>query len=114
MYYYNALVCVGWYWLCACCIAAIYILTDILIIKINSSILIFKLFSKEPSKILIPYNREQLDAFQMFDDDWQIAIGNYCDQILHLLPSRFVNSKIKKGEFKYSFSSIRFYNMFSS
>ena len=39
--YYNALVCVGWYWLCACCIAAIYILTDILIIKINSSILIY-------------------------------------------------------------------------
>lgn len=23
----------------------------------------------------------------MFDDDWQIAIGNYCGQILHHLPS---------------------------
>ena len=46
------------------------------------------MFGKEPSKIVIPFNREQLDAFQMFDDDWQIAIGNYCDQILHHLPSQ--------------------------
>ena len=45
------------------------------------------MFSKEPSKIVIPYNKKQLDAFQMFDD-WQIAIGNSCDQILHHLPSR--------------------------
>ena len=45
------------------------------------------MFSKEPSKIVIPYNREQFDAFQMFDDDWQNAIGNYCGQILHHLPS---------------------------
>ena len=23
----------------------------------------------------------------MFDEDWQIAVGNYCGQILHHLPS---------------------------
>lgn len=39
----------------------------------------------------------------MFDDDWQIAIGNYCHQILHHLPShRLLIQKLKKGEFKYS------------
>ena len=54
------------------------------------------MFSKEPSKIVIPYNREQLDAFQMFDD-WQIAIRNSCDQILHHLPSRaLLIQKLKK------------------
>ena len=47
------------------------------------------MFNKEPSKIALPYNREQLDAFQMFDD-WQIAIGNYCGQILHHLPSHIL------------------------
>ena len=45
------------------------------------------MFSKDPSKIIIPYNREQLDALLMFDDDWKIAIGNHCHQILHHLPS---------------------------
>ena len=45
-----------------------------------------ELFGKEPSEIVIPYNKEQLDALLMFDDDWQIAIGNYCGQILHHLP----------------------------
>ena len=55
------------------------------------------MFNKEPSKIALPYNREQLDAFQMFDDDWQIAIGNYCGQILHHLPSHaLLIQKLKK------------------
>ena len=36
---------------------------------------------KEPSEIVIPYNKEQLDALLMFDEDWQIAIGNYFGQI---------------------------------
>ena len=54
------------------------------------------MFNKEPSKIALPYNREQLDAFQMFDD-WQIAIGNSCDQILHHLPSHaLLIQKLKK------------------
>ena len=44
------------------------------------------MFIKEPSEIVIPYNKEQLDAFPMFDEDWEIAIGNYCGQILHHLP----------------------------
>ena len=44
------------------------------------------MFIKEPSEIVIPYNKEQLDAFLMFDEDWEIAIGNYCGQILHHLP----------------------------
>ena len=56
------------------------------------------MFGKEPSKIVIPYNREQLDAFQIFDDDWQIAIGNYCGQILHHLPSHaLLIQKLKKN-----------------
>ena len=55
------------------------------------------MFTKEPSKIVIPYNRKQLDAFQMFDDDWQIAIENYCGQILHHLPSHaLLIQKLKK------------------
>lgn len=33
----------------------------------------------------------------MFDDDWQIAIGNYCGQILHHLPSHaLLIQKLKK------------------
>ena len=40
-----------------------------------------ELFGKEPSEIVIPYNKEQLDALLMFDEDWQIAIGNSFDQI---------------------------------
>ena len=36
-----------------------------------------ELFGKEPAEIVIP----QLDAFLMFDEDWQIAIGNYFGQI---------------------------------
>ena len=46
-----------------------------------------ELFGKEPAEIVIPYNKEQLDALLMFDEDWQIAVGNYCGQILHHLPS---------------------------
>ena len=42
-----------------------------------------ELFGKEPAEIVIPYNKEQLDALLMFDEDWQIAIGNYFGQILH-------------------------------
>ena len=45
-----------------------------------------KLFGKEPSEIVIPYNKEQLDALLMFGENWQIAIGNYFGQILHHLP----------------------------
>ena len=40
-----------------------------------------KLFGKEPSEIVIPYNKEQLDAFLMIDENWQIAIRNYFGQI---------------------------------
>ena len=40
-----------------------------------------ELFGKEPAEIVIPYNKEQLDALLMFDEDWQIAIGNYFGQI---------------------------------
>ena len=38
-----------------------------------------ELFGKEPSEIVIPYNKEQLDALLMFEN-WQIAIGNYFGQ----------------------------------
>ena len=31
-----------------------------------------ELFGKEPSEIVIPYNKEQLDALLMFDENWQI------------------------------------------
>ena len=54
------------------------------------------MFSKDPSKIIIPYNREQLDALLMFDDDLQIAIGNYCGQILHHLPSHVLLNFMSK------------------
>ena len=47
-----------------------------------------ELFGNEPSEIVIPYNKEQIDALLMFDENWQIAIGNYFGQILHHLPSR--------------------------
>ena len=61
-----------------------------------------ELFGKEPSEIVIPYNKEQLDALLMFDEDWQTAIGNYCGQILHHLPSyALLIQKLKEGEFKY-------------
>ena len=36
---------------------------------------------KSHQKIVIPYNKEQLDALLMFDENWQIAIGNYFGQI---------------------------------
>ena len=39
-----------------------------------------ELFGKEPSEIVIPYNKEQLDVLLMFEN-WQIAIGNYFGQI---------------------------------
>ena len=72
-----------------------------------------KLFSKEPAEIVIPYNKEQLDALLMFDEDWQIAIGNYCGQLLHHLPSHaLLIQKLREGEFKYS-SPHQFYNMLS-
>ena len=39
----------------------------------------------------------------MFDEDWQIAIGNYCGQILHHLPSHaLLVQKLKEGKFKYN------------
>ena len=38
-----------------------------------------ELFGKEPSEIVIPYNKEQLDVLLMFEN-WQIAIGNYFGQ----------------------------------
>ena len=60
-------------------------LTATLILKGRKRII--ELFGKEPSEIVIPYNKEQLDALVMFDEIWQIAIGNYCGQILHHLPS---------------------------
>ena len=50
-----------------------------------------ELFGKESAEIVIPYNKEQLDALLMFDEDWQIAVGNYCGQILHHLPSHVLN-----------------------
>ena len=55
-----------------------------------------ELFGKEPSEILIPYNKEQLDAFLMFDEDLEIAIGNYCGQILHHLPSHVLLNFMSK------------------
>ena len=51
---------------------------------------------KEPSEIVIPYKKEQLDALLMFDEDWQIAIGNYCGQILHHLPSHVLLNFISR------------------
>ena len=72
-----------------------------------------KLFGKEPAEIVIPYNKEQLDALLMFDDDWQIVIGDYCGQLLHHLPSHaLLIQKLREGEFKYS-SPHQFYNMLS-
>lgn len=35
----------------------------------------------------------------MFDDDWQIAIGNYCGQLLH---HALLIQKLREEEFKYS------------
>ena len=54
-----------------------------------------ELFGKEPAEIVIP----QLDAFLMFDEDWQIAIGNYCGQILHHLPSHVLLNFMSKHPF---------------
>ena len=53
-------------------------------------------FGKEPAEIIIPYNKEQLDTPLMFDDDWQIAIGNYYAQILHHLPSHVLLNFISR------------------
>ena len=55
-----------------------------------------ELFGKEPAGIVIPYNEEQLDALLMFDEDWQIAVGNYCGQILHHLPSHVLLNFISR------------------
>ena len=50
----------------------------------------------------------------MFDEDWQIAIGNYCGQFLHHLPSHaLLTQKLKEGDFKSIALPIRFYNMLS-
>ena len=38
-----------------------------------------ELFGKEPSEIVIPYNKKQFDALLMFEN-WQIAIRNYFGQ----------------------------------
>ena len=51
---------------------------------------------KEPSEIVIPYKKEQLDALLMFDEDWQIAIGNYFGQVLHHLPSHVLLNFISR------------------
>lgn len=45
------------------------------------------MFGKEPSKIIVPYNKEQLNVLLLLNEDWQIAIGNYPGQILHHLPA---------------------------
>ena len=55
-----------------------------------------ELFGKEPLEIVIPYNKEKLDALLMFDENWQIAIGNYFGQILHHLPSHALLNFISK------------------
>ena len=55
-----------------------------------------ELFGKEPSEIVIPYNKEQLGALLMFDENWQIAIGNYFGQILHHLPSHVLLNFISR------------------
>ena len=74
-----------------------------------------KWFGKEPAEIVIPYNKEQLDALLMFDEDWQIAVGNYCGQILHHLPSHalLTQNKKKGGEGLSIVLPIRFYNVLS-
>ena len=53
-------------------------------------------FGKEPAEMVIPYDKEQLDTLLMFDDDRQIAIGNYCGQILHHLLSHVLLNFISR------------------
>ena len=48
-----------------------------------------ELFGKEPSEIVIPYNKEQLDALLMFDEIWQIAIKNYLVKFCIIYPPMF-------------------------
>ena len=55
-----------------------------------------ELFGKEPLETVIPYNKEKLDALLMFDENWQIAIENYFDQILHHLPSNVLLNFISR------------------
>ena len=55
-----------------------------------------ELFGEEPSEIVISYNKEQLDAFLMFDEHWQIAIGSYYGQILHHLAFHVLLNFISK------------------
>ena len=57
-----------------------------------------ELFGKEPSEIASPYNEEQFDALLMFDEIWQIAIGNYFGQILHHLPSHVLLNFISRHQ----------------
>ena len=57
-----------------------------------------ELFGKEPSEMVIPYNKEQIDALLMFDENWQIVIGKYCGLIFHHLPSHaLLIQKLKEG-----------------
>ena len=55
-----------------------------------------ELFGKELSEIVIPHNKDQLDALLMFDENWQIAIKNYFGQILHHLPSNVLLNFISR------------------
>ena len=55
-----------------------------------------ELFGKEPAEMVIPYDKEQLDTLLMFDDDRQIAIGNYYGQILRHLPSHVLLNFISR------------------
>ena len=68
-----------------------------LILKVKKQSI--KLFGKEPAEIVISCNKEQLDALLMFDEDWQIAIGNYCGQLLH---HALLIQKLREEDFKYS------------
>ena len=43
---------------------------------LNGSKQSIELFGKEPSEIVIPYKKEQLDALLIFDDDWQLLWPN--------------------------------------
>ena len=64
-----------------------------LILKRKQSV---ELFGKELSEIVIPHNKDQLDALLMFDENWQIAIKNYFGQILHHLPSNVLLNFISR------------------
>ena len=48
-----------------------------------------ELFGKELSEIVIPHNKDQLDALLMFDEIWQIAIKNYLVKFCIIYPPMF-------------------------